>query len=65
MSKVDMDYIFEQIDGDITDVLDKYIKKGFVSDKGYLFFEDDKILDEFLSHLKGLQNLIKMTYKEK
>ena len=65
MSKVDMDYIFEQIDDDITNVLDKYIKKGFISNNGKLFFEDDKILDDFEHHLKGLQNLIKMTYKEK
>ena len=61
MSK-DMEIIFERIDDDICNVLDKHIKKGFVSENGNLFFEDDEILDSFEFHLKGLQNLIKMTY---
>tara|TARA_Y100000310_G_C19988078_1_gene492861 strand:+ start:214 stop:435 length:222 start_codon:yes stop_codon:yes gene_type:complete len=61
---VDMDFIFEQMDNDITDVMDKYIKKGFISKNGNLFFEDDEILDSFEYHLKGLVNLIKMTYRK-
>ena len=60
----DMDYILESIDEDISDVMNKYIKDGFVSKNGNLFFEDDEILDSFEYHLKGLQNLIKMTYKK-
>ena len=56
--------IAEDIDEDISDVMNKYIKDGFVSKNGNLFFEDDEILDSFEYHLKGLQNLIKMTYKK-
>ena len=62
-SGCDTDYYC--FDHDITKVMDKYIKKGFTSKAGYLFFEDDKILDSFEHHLKGLMNLIKMTYREK
>ena len=61
-SNCDTDYYC--FDHDITKVMDKYIKKDFTSKAGYLFFEDDKILDSFEHHLKGLMNLIKMTYRE-
>ena len=57
--------IGECFDDDISNVMDKYIKKGFVSKKGNMFFEDDEILDSFEYHIKGLLNLIKMTHKEK
>ena len=55
----------QAIDDDITNVLNKYIKDGFVSENGNLFFEDDEILDSFEFHLKGLQRLVKITYKKK
>jgi len=43
-------------------VLNKHIKTGFVSKDGYLFFDDEDIVDDLNLHIKGLITLIKMTY---
>ena len=59
------DEISDYFDDDICDVMNKYIKKGFISKNGDLFFDDDKIVADFNYHIEGLKNLIKMTYKEK
>ena len=52
----------DSLDDDLCSVMDKHIKKGFVSEKGELFFDDDDIVNEFNSHLMGLQRLIIDTY---
>tara|TARA_R110002020_G_scaffold472977_1_gene701634 strand:- start:455 stop:829 length:375 start_codon:yes stop_codon:yes gene_type:complete len=56
--------ILQYLDEDITILLDKYIAKYYLSEDGYLFFEDDKILDRFLFALDVLQSLIKDTYNK-
>ena len=56
--------ILECIDDDITNVLDKYIAKYYLSKDGNLFFEDDKILDRFEFALSVIQSLIKDTYNK-
>ena len=59
------DEISDCLDDDICDVMNKYIKKGFTSENGDLFFDDDSIVKDFNYHIEGLVKLIKMTYKEK
>ena len=56
--------ILEHLDHDITVLLDKYIAKYYLSEDGYLFFEDDKILDKFDFALNIIQSLIKDTYNK-
>ena len=56
--------ILECIDDDITNVLDKYIAKYYLSKDGNLFFEDDKILNRFEFALSVIQSLIKDTYNK-
>ena len=60
--KIGIENIIEEIDDDICRIFDKYIKKGFVSENGKLFFEDDELLTRFEYHLGGLQRLIVDTY---
>tara|TARA_R100000655_G_scaffold31679_1_gene63328 strand:+ start:61 stop:252 length:192 start_codon:yes stop_codon:yes gene_type:complete len=52
-------------DDDICDVMNKHIKKGFISENGELFFDDNNIVDKFNYHIEGLKELIKMTYNKK
>ena len=52
-------------DDDICDVMNKHIKKGFLSENGELFFDDNNIVDKFNYHIEGLKELIKMTYNKK
>ena len=59
------DEIRDYIDDDICNAMNRYIKKGFISKNGNLFFDDDEIVADFNYHIEGLKNLIKMTYKEK
>ena len=56
--------ILQHLDDDITILLDKYIAKYYLSEDGYLFFEDDKILDRFEFALSIIQSLIKDTYNK-
>ena len=56
--------ILEHLDEDITVLLDKYIAEYYLSEDGYLFFEDDKILDKFDFALNIIQSLIKDTYNK-
>ena len=56
--------ILQHLDDDITILLDKYIAKYYLSEDGYLFFEDDKILDKFDFALNIIQSLIKDTYNK-
>jgi|TARA_R110000824_G_scaffold285766_2_gene473892 hypothetical protein len=60
--KVGIEQILEDIDNDVCVLFNKYIKKGFVSEKGELFFDDDDIVSRFNFHLMGLQRLIVDTY---
>ena len=55
--------MLENIDNDLTKVMDKYIKDGFVSKNKELFFEDDDILDRYEYYVNGLKGLILDTYK--
>jgi len=52
-------------DDDICDVMNRHIKKGFISENGELFFDDNNIVDKFNYHIEGLKELIKMTYNKK
>ena len=52
-------------DDDICDVMNRHIKKGFISENGELFFDDNHIVDKFNYHIEGLKELIKMTYNKK
>ena len=58
------DEISDYFDDDICDVMNKYIKDGFTSKNGDLFFDDDDIVKDFNYHIEGLKKLIKMTYKK-
>ena len=58
------DAIGEYFDDAICDVMNKYIKDGFTSENGDLFFDDDDIVKDFNYHIEGLKKLIKMTHKE-
>ena len=58
------DEIGEYFDDDICDVMNKYIKDGFISENGDLFFDDGDIVKDFNYHIEGLLKLIKMTHKE-
>ena len=60
--EVGIENIIEEIDDEICRIFDKYIKKGFVSENGKLFFEDDELLSRFEYHLGGLQRMIVDTY---
>ena len=51
-------------DDDIMQIFDKYIAKGFVSDDGYLFFEDKALEEKFTLAVDMLKELIKHTHKE-
>ena len=53
--------LLEYFDDDVCELMNKYIKKGFISEKGKLFFDDDDIVDDFNYHLEGLKNLIRKT----
>ena len=61
----DAEQMLENIDDDITKVMDKYIKNGFVSKNKELFFEDDDILDKYEYYVNGLKGLILDTHKIK
>jgi len=52
----------DKLDDDLCAVLNKHIKTGFISKDGYLFFDDEDIVDDLNLHIKGLITLIKMTY---
>tara|TARA_R110000787_G_scaffold269526_1_gene376354 strand:- start:260 stop:727 length:468 start_codon:yes stop_codon:yes gene_type:complete len=54
--------ICDSIDDGICEVMNKYIKKDFVSKNGELFFEDGDIVTSFNYHLMGLQRLVIDTY---
>jgi len=56
--------ILQHLDEDITILLDKYIAKYYLSEDGYLFFEDDAILSRYLLSLNVLKSLIKDTYNK-
>ena len=56
--------ILQYLDDDITILLDKYIAKYYLSEDGYLFFEEDAMLDRYLFALDVLQSLIKDTYNK-
>ena len=60
--EVGIEQILEDIDDDVLVLFNKYIKEGFVSEKGELFFDDDDIVSRFNFHLMGLQRLIVDTY---
>ena len=62
INKESAEQMLENIDDDICTIMDKYIKKGFVSENGELFFEDDELLTRFEYHLGGLQKMIVDTY---
>ena len=61
----DAEQMLENIDDDITKVMDKYIKNGFISKNKELFFEDDDILDKYEYYVNGLKGLILDTHKIK
>ena len=58
----DAEQMLENIDDDITKVMDKYIKNGFISKNKELFFEDEYLLDRYESCTNGLKGLILETY---
>ena len=58
------DAIGEHFDDAMCDVMNKYIKNGFTSENGDLFFDDGDIVKDFNYHIEGLLKLIKMTHKE-
>ena len=60
--KMDMINMIQDIDDDVCTIMDKYIKKGFVSNNGELFFEDEDLLRTFEYHLVELQRMIVDTY---
>lgn len=65
MKKTKKEIHYDYFDDNICDVMNRYIKKGFISKNGNLFFDDDEIVADFNYHIEGLKNLIKMTYREK
>ena len=52
----------DYIDDDICDVIDKYIRSGFISKNGEQFFNDDAICEVFNHHVNGLKALVRNTY---
>jgi len=63
MENKEITLYLEYFDDDVCELMNKYIKKGFISEKGELFFDDDDIVDDFNYHLEGLKNLIRKTIK--
>ena len=59
-----LEHKLDFFDDDIMQIFDKYIAKGFVSDDGYLFFEDKALEEKFTLAVDMLKELIKYTYKE-
>ena len=60
----DIESILDSLDDGICNVMDKHIAKNFTSENGYLFFEDEDILDSYEFAMNILKRLIKSTYKE-
>ena len=60
----DIENVLESFDDGISNVMDKHIAKNFTSKNGYLFFEDQDILDGYEFAMNILKKLIKSTYKE-
>ena len=56
--------ILDSLDDGICNVMDKHIAKDFTSENGYLFFENEDILDSYEFAMNILKRLIKSTYKE-
>ena len=65
MSNEKVASVLDFLDEDIMRVVDKYIAKGFVSDNGYLFFEDRVLEEKFTLAVDMLKELIKHTHKER
>ena len=55
------DLLFD-METDLTNFMDKYIKKGFLSKNKELFFEDEYLLDRYEHYANGLKALILDTY---
>ena len=60
----DIESILDSLDDGICSVMDKHIAKNFTSKNGYLFFEDDDILDSYEFAMNILKRLIKHTHKK-
>ena len=59
-----LEHKLDFFDEDIMQIVDKYIAEGFVSDDGYLFFEDKALEEKFNLAVDMLKELIKHTHKE-
>jgi len=60
----DIESILDSLDDGICSVMDKHIAKNFTSKNGYLFFEDEDILDSYEFAMNILKRLIKHTHKK-